>query len=121
MCFILLISFQSGEVEETLKRIGSHKGVNGIIVVNSEGKIICGISLWLIFGYIKVTKKWIPKVLARDLSTRLYDGHISLWMGRIKKFNRCDILKIIFEKVLLTLNLVRMIKQGHSSFEPSNP
>jgi len=28
--------FQS-EVEETLKRIQSHKGVQGLIVVNSEG------------------------------------------------------------------------------------
>ena len=28
------------------------------------------------------------KVLARDLSTRLYDGQIIPWMGRSKKFNR---------------------------------
>lgn len=33
-CFFLL---QSQEVEETLKRISSHKGVVGTIVVNSEG------------------------------------------------------------------------------------
>lgn len=26
------------EVEETLKRIQSHKGVQGVIVINSEGK-----------------------------------------------------------------------------------
>lgn len=31
---------QANEVEDTLKRIQSHKGVVGIIVVNSEGKII---------------------------------------------------------------------------------
>ena len=30
--------FQS-EVEDTLKRIQSHKGVQGLIVVNSEGTI----------------------------------------------------------------------------------
>ncbi|KAK7086184.1 Dynein light chain roadblock-type 2 [Halocaridina rubra] len=29
--------WQSAEVEETLKRIQSHKGVVGVIVVNSEG------------------------------------------------------------------------------------
>lgn len=29
---------QSQEVEETLKRIASHKGVVGTIVVNNEGK-----------------------------------------------------------------------------------
>uniref|UniRef100_A0A182UHF6 Dynein light chain roadblock n=1 Tax=Anopheles melas TaxID=34690 RepID=A0A182UHF6_9DIPT len=31
------IPFQSQEVEETLKRIQSHKGVVGTIVVNNEG------------------------------------------------------------------------------------
>lgn len=31
-------NFQSQEVEETLKRIASHKGVVGTIVVNNEGK-----------------------------------------------------------------------------------
>lgn len=31
--------FQSQEVEETLKRIQSHKGVVGTIVVNNEGKL----------------------------------------------------------------------------------
>ena len=42
------------------------------------------------------------KVLARDLSIHLYNGHItpSTWTGRIKKFNRCDILKILVEKIL---------------------
>ena len=30
------VTFQS-EVEDTLKRIQSHKGVQGLIVVNSEG------------------------------------------------------------------------------------
>lgn len=34
----LLLQFQSQEVEETLKRIQSHKGVVGTIVVNNEGK-----------------------------------------------------------------------------------
>ncbi|XP_053660406.1 dynein light chain roadblock-type 2 [Anopheles marshallii] len=33
----LIIFFQSQEVEETLKRIQSHKGVVGTIVVNNEG------------------------------------------------------------------------------------
>lgn len=33
MCFLFL----QAEVEETLKRIQSQKGVQGIIVVNSEG------------------------------------------------------------------------------------
>lgn len=31
------IIFQASEVEETLKRIQSHKGVVGTIVVNAEG------------------------------------------------------------------------------------
>ena len=38
--FILLQT----EVEETLKRIQAHKGVTGVIVVNSEG--------WFFLGYI---------------------------------------------------------------------
>lgn len=29
--------FQASEVEETLKRIQSHKGVAGVVVVNAEG------------------------------------------------------------------------------------
>lgn len=29
----------SSEVEETLKRIQSHKGVKGVLIMNSEGKI----------------------------------------------------------------------------------
>ena len=33
----IALYFQSAEVEETLKRIQSHKGVVGVIVVNSEG------------------------------------------------------------------------------------
>lgn len=33
---VLSFLFQA-EVEETLKRIGSHKGVQGIVVVNKEG------------------------------------------------------------------------------------
>ena len=32
-------SLFQAEIEETLKRIQSHKGVTGIIVVNQEGKI----------------------------------------------------------------------------------
>jgi hypothetical protein len=34
------ISYQASEVEETMKRIQSHKGVVGTIVVNSEGNFI---------------------------------------------------------------------------------
>lgn len=32
------VHFQAQEVEETMKRIQSHKGVVGTIVVNAEGK-----------------------------------------------------------------------------------
>lgn len=35
---IFYYQFQSQEVEETLKRIASHKGVVGTIVVNNEGE-----------------------------------------------------------------------------------
>jgi dynein light chain roadblock-type len=35
-----IFSSQASEVEETLKRIQSHKGVVGTIVVNSEGKCV---------------------------------------------------------------------------------
>jgi hypothetical protein len=37
---IFRISSQASEVEETMKRIQSHKGVAGTIVVNSEGNFI---------------------------------------------------------------------------------
>lgn len=37
LIFILVIYTQSQEIEETLKRIASHKGVVGTIVVNNEG------------------------------------------------------------------------------------
>uniref|UniRef100_A0A182NSS8 Dynein light chain roadblock n=1 Tax=Anopheles dirus TaxID=7168 RepID=A0A182NSS8_9DIPT len=37
LCFPSYLSYQSQEVEETLKRIQSHKGVVGTIVVNNEG------------------------------------------------------------------------------------
>lgn len=30
----------SSEVEETLKRINSHKGVKGVLIMNSEGTAI---------------------------------------------------------------------------------
>ena len=36
-------------------------------------------------------------------------------MGRIKKSNRCDILKIAVEKVLWTWTLFTLIKQDHSN------
>ena len=63
------------------------------------------------------------KVLAIDLSTCLYNGQITPWTGRIKKFNKYDILKIVVENVLLIWNLVYLIKQGHSSlyFNPVTP
>lgn len=35
---LILFRIQSQEVEETLKRIASHKGVVGTVVVNNEGK-----------------------------------------------------------------------------------
>jgi dynein light chain roadblock-type len=35
---MLMTRFQASEVEETLKRIQSHKGVVGTIVVNAEGR-----------------------------------------------------------------------------------
>lgn len=41
--------FQSNEVEETMKRIQSHKGVVGTIVVNSEGIITFNVSKYLIY------------------------------------------------------------------------
>ena len=39
------------------------------------------------------------KVLARDPSNHLYDGPITPWTGKIDEFNRCDILKIVIEKI----------------------
>ena len=41
----------SSEVEETLKRINSHKGVKGVLIMNSEGTshlqhVICVILRW---------------------------------------------------------------------------
>lgn len=36
---ISLFKIQSQEVEETLKRIASHKGVVGTVVVNNEGRV----------------------------------------------------------------------------------
>ena len=44
----------------------------------------------------------VSKVVARDPSTRPYKVQITPWTGRIKKFNRCDILKIVVEEVLRT-------------------
>lgn len=43
--FVLFVTFnisssQASEVEETMKRIQSHKGVVGTIVVNSEGNCL---------------------------------------------------------------------------------
>lgn len=35
-----LMYILQSEVEETLKRIQAHKGVTGIIVVNSEGTVL---------------------------------------------------------------------------------
>lgn len=35
---LTVVSVSQAEVEETLKRIQSQKGVQGIIIVNSEGK-----------------------------------------------------------------------------------
>jgi len=39
MDYIIFCYFQS-EVEDTLKRIQSHRGVQGLIVINSEGEKI---------------------------------------------------------------------------------
>lgn len=36
-CGILLHLGQASEVEETLKRIRSHRGVEGILIVNNDG------------------------------------------------------------------------------------
>lgn len=36
---LIHVSILQAEVEETLKRIQTQKGVQGIIIVNSEGKI----------------------------------------------------------------------------------
>lgn len=41
-----IFSFFQAEVEETLKRIQSQKGVQGIIVVNAEGILIFRCSLY---------------------------------------------------------------------------
>lgn len=32
-------SSNSSEIEETLKRIQSHKGVVGVVIINNEGKL----------------------------------------------------------------------------------
>jgi len=45
----MLVPFKAQEVEETMKRIQSHKGVVGTIVVNAEGYV----------------KKMIARVLTR--------------------------------------------------------
>ena len=37
----------------------------------------------------------VVKVLARDLSTSLYDRQSTPWTSKIDKFNRCDILQIV--------------------------
>jgi len=42
--------FQS-EVEETLKRIQSHKGVQGLIVVNSEGIVYVTLNTAILLCY----------------------------------------------------------------------
>ena len=46
------------EVEETLKRIQSHKGVIGVIVVNQEGQgcisALCTSSYYCVFVFIVV-------------------------------------------------------------------
>ena len=40
ICFNNLINSQMAEVEETLNRMQTHKNVQGIVIVNSEGSII---------------------------------------------------------------------------------
>ena len=43
------------------------------------------------------------KVLARDPSTHLFDEQIIPWTGRIKKSDRCAILKVDVKKVPIEL------------------
>ena len=57
-----------------------------------------------------IQRNTVSKVLARDPSTLLYDGQITPWTDRIKKFNRCDILKNSCWESSIDLNLVHTEK-----------
>lgn len=72
---IIYILLQSNEVEETMKRIQSHKGVVGTIVVNSEGKHI--FNGWVITE-ISFNTLGIPiKTTLDNTTTVQYAGLIS--------------------------------------------
>ena len=55
MCFfnVFVDVFLQAEVEETLKRIQTHKGVIGTIVVNAEGKLMHTIAQF--FGHFAIS------------------------------------------------------------------
>lgn len=61
------ILFQSAEVEETLKRIQSHKGVVGVIVVNSEGKVTLSNTAFCIITIFSVTARTVLGFKERKL------------------------------------------------------
>lgn len=70
---------QSQEVEETLKRIASHKGVVGTIVVNNEGKSATAhrIAFGDLIVRVKMAFSLINLTLSRRYSSQEYAGQLN--------------------------------------------
>lgn len=62
-------SISKSEVEETLKRIQSHKGVIGLIVVNQEGESSSPIGTILVYALSVVLRVGIPIRTTMDNAT----------------------------------------------------